>query len=450
MLCPNDHLSGDIMRRFSVFVCGLSLVSVASIVQTGSAGADPAPVVSIASMTPAIASPGTSVEVLGAGFSSVAAENAVTVNGRPMSVTAASSSRLTVTIPPGATSQVTMQLTDSCPTAVLHLISVERTTTNLLNDDASWSASFFSSGSTLRSGNIELGLNAYGGLINAGVGLRRTDVAQGEVLAHGCACEGWGIGNTTAAGSVVGGASTSLVSTGFDFDGTSATSDTELLGGPTGLRIRHRFTPSSHPDLYRVEVDVVNTGFATWHDVHYRRAFDWDVDPTPFQEYVTFGRRPGAADSYVHYTSNDGFADPNPQAALTHLGSEGYFEDAGPTDHGGLIDIALGDIGPDGGRRSFVFYYGVSLSESGALAAIDEVGAQVYSLGQPDVGDSASTGAPITAVFAVDGTDYSMPPIEALTADDVPPRTRKPKSRVRSSKPVEGVLGDAPKQEVKR
>lgn len=97
-----------------------------------------------------------------------------------------------------------------------------------------------------------------------------------------------------------------------------------------------------------------------------------------------------------------------------------------------------------------MFYYGVSLSESGALAAIDEVGAQVYSLGQPDVGDSASTGAPITAVFAVDGTDYSMPPIEALTADDVPPRTRKPKSRVRSSKPVEGVLGDAPKQEVKR
>ena len=85
MLCPNDHLSGDIMRRFFVFVCGLSLVSVASIVQTGSAGADPAPVVSIASMTPAIASPGTSVEVLGAGFSSVAAENAVTVKVLPLS-----------------------------------------------------------------------------------------------------------------------------------------------------------------------------------------------------------------------------------------------------------------------------------------------------------------------------------------------------------------------------
>ncbi|WP_374455287.1 IPT/TIG domain-containing protein [Nocardioides sp.] len=345
----------------------------------------------------------------------------------------------------GDSGGVTLQLTDSCPTAVLHLISVERTKSNLFDDDASWSASFFSSGSTLRSGNVELGLNAYGGLINGGVGLRRTDIGQGEVLAHGCACEGWGIGNTAAsAGSVVGGTSTNLLSTGFDFDGTSATSDTELVGGPMGLRIRHRFTPSSHPDLYRVEVDVVNTGFSTWQDVHYRRAFDWDVDPTPFHEYVTFGRRPGAADSYVHYTSNDGFADPNPANALTHLGSEGYFEDAGPADHGGLIDIALGDIVPDGGRRSFVFYYGVSLSESAALAAIDSVGAQVYSLGQPD--GAASSGSPITAVFAVDGTDYSMPPVEALTGDDVAPRNRKPRSRPTPSKPVRGVLGDAPVQ----
>ena len=192
---------------------------------------------------------------------------------------------------------------------------------------------------------------------------------------------------------------------------------------------------------------VTNTGFSTWQDMHYRRAFDWDVDPTPFDEYVTFGKRPGADDSHVHYTSNDGFANPNPSLPLTHLGSEGYFQDAGPADHGGLIDIALGDIAPDGGSRRFVFYYGISLSEDDALAAIDAVGAQVYSLGQPNTGDSATTGSPITAVFAFDGSGYSMPPIETLTSADLAPKTRKARPQPTHSPPVRGTLGDTRPQE---
>jgi len=213
------------------------------------------------------------------------------------------------------------------------------------------------------------------------------------------------------------------------------------------LRPRHLDVCAIPADLYRAEVVVTNTGFSTWQDMHYRRAFDWDVDPTPFDEYVTFGKRPGADDSHVHYTSNDGFANPNPSLPLTHLGSEGYFQDAGPADHGGLIDIALGDIAPDGGSRRFVFYYGISLSEDDALAAIDAVGAQVYSLGQPNTGDSATTGSPITAVFAFDGSGYSMPPIETLTSADLAPKTRKARPQPTHSPPVRGTLGDTRPQE---
>jgi hypothetical protein len=271
----------------------------------------------------------------------------------------------------------------------------------------------------LASGNIKIGVNPYGGLIVDTVGLRRTDSAQSEVLAHDCACEGWGIRGANAGSP--GGAYTSfnksnsgLTSTFFSATSSTASSRTEISGA-VGLGITHQFTPSSHPDLYRVDVAVTNTSVTTWSDVHYRRAFDWDVDPTPFTEYVTWGKRPSAPDAFVNYTSNDGFAFPDPDLPLSHLGSEGYFTDAGPRDHGGLIDITLGDIAPFTTKR-FTFYYGVSTTEAAALSAIDAVGAQVYSLGQPNVTGAAETGSPITAIFAIDGSDLTVP-VETLSAD---------------------------------
>jgi YD repeat-containing protein len=60
--------------------------------------------VGISVVTPDRGKPGTVVSIFGKGFGPAASDNVVTFNGAPATVTAAAPNRLTVTVPPGATS----------------------------------------------------------------------------------------------------------------------------------------------------------------------------------------------------------------------------------------------------------------------------------------------------------------------------------------------------------
>ncbi len=305
----------------------------------------------------------------------------------------------------GRVGNLTVELTDDCPTAVLHLISTKRTGQVFHSiERARWAATFTSTSTTIAGNNIELGLNAFAGLISDDVGLRRVGDPDSEMLAHGCDCEGWGFGNSAIEGSLSGSWAEGLELHHFSSDGVSAESVVHLPDTP--FTVSHKFRPSASPDLYEVEVRISAPGpTEVMRDLRYRRAFDWDVNPKPFDEYTTWALGPGGDDSYVTFTSNDGFADTSPRGFLSHLGATGYYQDAGPKDQGGFIEINLGDMWTFD-TRVFTFYYGVTTSEAGAIAAVDAVGADLYSLGQTSVGDGHVTGSPFTAVFAMDSETF--------------------------------------------
>lgn len=132
------------------------------------------------------------------------------------------------------------------------------------------------------------------------------------------------------------------------------------------------------------------------------------MDPTPFGEFVTWAKVPGADDSFVEFMSDDGFANPDPFGVQTDLGNVGYVVDAGPDDHGGMIDVQVDHI-TFGASRTFTIYYGIALPEDDAEQAVQDVGAQVYSLGQPNEPSGASNGIPITTIFVIDGRGLSGP-----------------------------------------
>ena len=48
----------------------------------------------------------------------------------------------------------------------------------------------------------------------------------------------------------------------------------------------HAYSPSTSPNLYRVDVTIENISGGNVQ-LRYRRAMDWDVPPTAFNELVT-------------------------------------------------------------------------------------------------------------------------------------------------------------------
>jgi len=54
-----------------------------------------------------------------------------------------------------------------------------------------------------------------------------------------------------------------------------------------------------------------------------------------------------------------------------------------PGDHGALFDFQFGALAP-GASRQFTIFYGAAASETDMLGALAKVGAEVYSLGEPD------------------------------------------------------------------
>lgn len=264
-------------------------------------------------------------------------------------------------------------------------------------------------GAVISNGVVKLGVNATGELNYGGIGLE--NVATGNDATYpGCTCEGWGAavvggtynGLTGYRNTASGNAGVTLQS--FTSTGSTATSVVTI---GSALEVTHQYQPSSNPALYEVIVTLRNlTGevLGTGADgLRYRRVMDWDIEPTPFQEFVTI--QGGAGASNVLFTSNDGFATSNALGARSNLGQTGDFGWTGPADHGALFDFGFAALDPFA-TFSFSTFYGTAGSIKDMLAALGSVGAEVYSMAHCNPGSSSACtyeGDPNTFAFAFKG-----------------------------------------------
>ncbi len=290
-----------------------------------------------------------------------------------------------------------------------------------------------SQGAVISNGTLQLGVNASGDLNydcqgagdsgcpdpSAGegesiVGLRYQPLNL-DAISPGCQCEGWGVAD--AGSGLTGSANETNGTVNLTVDSfNSSTADraisTVTIADPTISGYQMQVHQDYHPsplsqNLYVDTVTISNTGSNTLTDLRYRRAMDWDVEPTAFGEWVTIqGTSP-----QLLFDSDDGFADNDPLAGPTYIDSEaacgsGYtgpcqFTDLGlggtypgatsPDDHGALFDFGLGQLSA-GESRSFNIYYGAANSETAATGALQAGGAQVYSLGESNcAGDTIDT-----------------------------------------------------------
>lgn len=288
---------------------------------------------------------------------------------------------------------------------------------------------------TISNGVVRLGIHAEGHLNVPGyeassgtgtstVGLRYVPT-NADSLSPGCECEGWGVADV--ARDIGGSANESwggvrgltLVNAGFDDDSGTSIVRAGALGE---LTVRHDFVPAPEtPNLYRVDVTVTNStsslggllgGYYGPLTPMYRRVMDWDVEPTAFSEFVTIDAEGGALPREIVAATNDGFANPDPRTPATDLGGVGLFTDLGPDDHGALFDVQLPELDP-GESTYFTLWYGAAETSEVARAALGAVGADAWSLAEPDVPDGANVGSPNTFAF---GVRARRPVISALAA----------------------------------
>lgn len=279
-------------------------------------------------------------------------------------------------------------------------------------------ASAANAAAIIDNGTIVLGVGDYGQLNVPGgpaspvtgtttVGLRdlRTNY---EATSHGCQCEGWGV----SVNGVSGGANNS--SNGSPFGAVGLVSFTSGGLGTSGysvganarsitrlgslLEITHEFTPSTSANLYQVKVTVENISGAATSNLLYRRAFDWDIEPTTFNEYSTI--QGTALATNVVLANNNGFCSSDPLDPCSDIGASGDFIDAGPSDIGAVFGFDFGALAA-GETYTFNIFYGAALTEASALSSLSSVGAQIYSFGQASTDQFGGTES--TFIFGFDG-----------------------------------------------
>lgn len=305
-------------------------------------------------------------------------------------------------------------------------------------------------GAYITSGQITLGVNELGALnvdggtgVNPGnslggvgtVGLRfNTNAGSYASTEPGCTCEGWGAailtanvqGNQNTAINGTGGSNLTLVS----FASTASTA-TSIVRIGTSLEITHAYKPSSQAGVYQVDVSIKNiSGLAIAQgDLVYRRAMDWDIEPTPFNEYVTISGVPGllgiSNGSNLKAVGDNGFMTNDILADSSNYGisctTNTNFVDCGRSDHGAVFDFEFGAVAVDA-TLTFKTYYGAAATEAEALVNLAAVGAGLYSLGQSEAG--ARDSGPATFYFGFGaragvldpGTDVPEPGSLALAA----------------------------------
>ena len=246
--------------------------------------------------------------------------------------------------------------------------------------------------------NVPNGQPSSGYSSTTDVGLRFVQT-QSEATAPGCLCEGWGVADATAGVSGFasidnGGVSDNLEVESFTHTTSTAVS-TVLIRHPTTnapwLRVTHDYHPSTSTQyLYEATVTVQNLSGQTV-DLRYRRVMDWDIAPNTFNEYSTIQGTSG--NPTVLYASDNGFEEADALGSRsTTCGNQGDFVDQGPCDHGAMFDFGFGGL-PAGQSKQFIIFYGAAGSETLANFALSQVGAEVYSLGQPSIDYSAGPGS---------------------------------------------------------
>ena len=277
-------------------------------------------------------------------------------------------------------------------------------------------------GAVINNGVVELGVNPEGQLIVGRIGLTYIPTG-GESLAPGCPCEGWGVADpisgvsgkadeaqgvenmtvedftvtpTSAVSVVVVGLSQNF---GLSQNLTSKR-QTFLDNIPGTFLVTHDYHPSISPNLFEATVTIQNISSNTVH-VRYRRVMDWDVPPTEYDEFVTIGGLPATA---VISSDDNGFSDANPLVApdppILPYTLNANFVHAGPADQGARFDLDFGNLAPSE-TLQFKLYYGAAGSENEAMAALVQIGAEVYSLAEPS--DTFPSGEPNTFIFALTG-----------------------------------------------
>jgi hypothetical protein len=287
-------------------------------------------------------------------------------------------------------------------------------------------AALGSTGAIITNGTVTLGVNDSGDLNfccgtpsaqlgNTTVGLR-FNANNDEATADGCLCEGWGVGDfgTQAWGGAnqdFGGAS-NLAGVSFTSTASTALSVVDVLDSSNTpvLEVTHDYHPSPvTPNLYEVTVTIKNIGSSSVAagDLRYRREMDWDIEPTAFSEFVSI-HAAGAA-NILHW-SDDGFVDSNPLNALSCIRiCDVDASHDGPADHGAAFDFGNFAALAPGATQSFNTFYGAATTEAQATAALVNVGAEIYSLGQPtDTANPTTWDDTInTFVFAFSGVGGS-------------------------------------------
>jgi hypothetical protein len=292
----------------------------------------------------------------------------------------------------------------------------------VLGTTASWGGAVITYGST------SLGINPHGELNFFGngpggfltYGVYRAGV--GDAISPGCPCEGWGV---AVNGSISGFRNRSEGNGGlgpatWGATPTTFTSQTSLLGAP--ISVQHAFGPSLALDVFQVNVTITNNSMTdTFSNVTYRRAMDWDIPPTTFNEFVTHR---GVVQNLIANggnlvgSSNNGFASSNPLVGRGTTGGFGPasvntdFVDLGPSDHGSVFDFNFGSLAPGESVR-FNIFYGSRESEASTFAALSQIGVadgfgnpfpgSLYSLGQNSGPGGPTLGTPATFIFAFGG-----------------------------------------------
>jgi len=270
-------------------------------------------------------------------------------------------------------------------------------TSHPMNERAPAIASLAAIGGVISNGMVRLGVGDLGFLNEQGFGLMYLPTGN-EAIWVGCLCEGWGVADALSGTQAWASHPTwfgafGMALNSFVSDGTNATS-VVTAGGM--FEVTHDFIPSAAtPNLYEINVTIENTSGVPV-DLRYTRDMDWDVNPTPFNEYVTI--QGAVSDPEILYSDNNGFQTPGPLFARGSLGATGDFVDFGPQDHGALFDFGFGIL-PPGATERFTIFYGAARDEASALAAIAAVNATAYSLGQP-TSSPPDVGAPNTFIFA--------------------------------------------------
>jgi hypothetical protein len=305
-------------------------------------------------------------------------------------------------------------------------------------------------GAVVSNGVVQLGVTSFGDLnydcASAGdtgcpalsldgtqmVGLRYVALNT-EATADGCPCEGWGVADATSglSGSANAGYGTTNVtpvSTVATPTTVVVTDDVTDAGIPGyAMRVVHDYHPSPiSPNLYEVTISITNTGIHAVGDLRYRRVMDWDIEPTPYSEWVTIANT--AASPQLLFDSDSGGSSPDPLSGpayndswfvcggsytgtceFSNLGSGGVYPTVtSPSDHGALFDFGFGALAV-GQTRTFQTYYGAAPSRAVALAEIAVQGIGAYSLGQPDCGNSGYTGGDCAGVAAFGGVTAGLP-----------------------------------------